>query len=665
MRLKEFRVRNYRSVNDSGPIRVDQRIALVGRNESGKTNLLVALACLNPPEGMEELSFVKDFPRDREVADFHRDLRVVDTVWELSKTERAALADVFARAAGISEVTVGRAYRPVHFVGFRGLPPVAVDMSLVKRQFAKVNQSIRGALRQRGEATVEVEIEAALELLSEALEDSQDPIAWAPAAKASLAQFRGTLETLEFPMPKASDAALVAIADHADAIVGDRDAQSRAMEWVIERLPRFIYLNDIPELEGHQNMADLIRRLDEERPTKADANFLKLARVAGFDPREVAELGEDHYERRQQLVNRAGATLTRKLRRLWSDRPLKIRFNLDADHFDTLVSDPTAAYDVEVNLNERSRGFRWFFSLYISLAADTASGEGENAVLLLDEPGLHLHALGQRDLLDHFAKNFRNQVIFATHSPFMIPVEEPATIRTVAYDSEAGTTCSNRPSGDARTLYPIQVALAYSAEEGLFGEQPLLMVATMSDFLYLNAMSAHAKLREREGLPDDIAIVPMGGLDRATYMLSTLADDTEGILLLVNDCEPRWRVLKALLPEDAPVARVGEFVAQSHSEGQEGGAGLEDLLDPDVYAELVRAIYGKQLRRKKLTLDQSIPGIAKRYQQALAKSGIVFDPIRVAVRFMGAALKMPEEVICERTEARFDALFERIRSHLA
>ena len=61
---QNFRITNFRSVNDSGSIEVGQRTALVGRNESGKTNLLLALASLNPPDGLPEITFVKDFPRD-------------------------------------------------------------------------------------------------------------------------------------------------------------------------------------------------------------------------------------------------------------------------------------------------------------------------------------------------------------------------------------------------------------------------------------------------------------------------------------------------------------------------------------------------------------------------------------------------------------------------
>lgn len=118
MKLQAFQVKNYRSINDSGLIELRSHTALVGRNESGKTNLLLALQSLNPPEGVKELSFEKDFPRDRPVGDFYPYIPVVHTQWELSEQERRELANIFPRGRDVMEVTVGRNYRPPIWVVF-------------------------------------------------------------------------------------------------------------------------------------------------------------------------------------------------------------------------------------------------------------------------------------------------------------------------------------------------------------------------------------------------------------------------------------------------------------------------------------------------------------------------------------------------------------------
>jgi AAA ATPase domain len=258
---------------------------------------------------------------------------------------------------------------------------------------------------------------------------------------------------------------------------------------------------------------------------------------------------------RQLLANRAGAVVTGKVRELWTDRELKIRFNLDAQHFDTLVSDPTSIYDVEVNLNKRSRGFKWFFSFYVTFTADTEDGPAEKAILLLDEPGLHLHALAQRNLLNHFANDFKNQIIFTTHSPFMAPVDELPSIRTVNIAQDTGTTVTNDPTGDERTLFPLQTAIGYDLTQTLFVGDKNLVMEAVSDFWYLITISEYLAESNRIGMPKGLTLTPAGGAQNG------MAHRQEGAIhraptarLCLNPCSVRPRCLRrgamnhALLP---------------------------------------------------------------------------------------------------------------------
>ncbi|WP_346764319.1 AAA family ATPase, partial [Vibrio sp. F13] len=72
-------VRNFRSINDSGEITTDNLTAILGRNESGKSNILLALQHLNPPGGMTEIEAIKNFPRHRRLAEQDENTRFLDT----------------------------------------------------------------------------------------------------------------------------------------------------------------------------------------------------------------------------------------------------------------------------------------------------------------------------------------------------------------------------------------------------------------------------------------------------------------------------------------------------------------------------------------------------------------------------------------------------------
>ncbi|WP_198031788.1 AAA family ATPase [Bradyrhizobium sp. Ec3.3] len=108
MELTKFRITNFRSINDSGEIAIDKITSLVGRNESGKSNLILALATLKPPAGRAALSAIKDFPRGRRLEECKADTPVVSSTWKLSKSESAELARLLPGSPRLSEVEIGR-----------------------------------------------------------------------------------------------------------------------------------------------------------------------------------------------------------------------------------------------------------------------------------------------------------------------------------------------------------------------------------------------------------------------------------------------------------------------------------------------------------------------------------------------------------------------------
>ena len=66
-------------------------------------------------------------------------------------------------------------------------------------------------------------------------------------------------------------------------------------------------------------------------------------------------------------------------------------------------------------------------------------GTMKGCVILLDEPGIHLHPEGQQDLLrrlETYAEG--NSLLYTTHLPFMLDLQEPQRIRVLS-ETENGT----------------------------------------------------------------------------------------------------------------------------------------------------------------------------------------------------------------------------------
>jgi predicted ATPase len=477
--LASFQITNFRSIKDSGSIDSTQITAILGRNDSGKSNLLRALHSLNPAEGLAELSPIKDFPRHRRLEECQGDTPVVSTRWALDDGERAELMAILPRAANVRHVTAGRGYAAARWTGLEGLAELSLDVSDIKGKVRKIVPAVKAAaekVAQDARAMLEQEADA----FDAAMILSPDYIKWSEGAVRALQALRKALAAADAELSDKQEQMLAELEDMARAIANDTPALAKAKQWVLRKLPRFVYVDEYPALPGRQNIADYLVRKGWGQATSEQQNFEKLCKVAGLDPQQLQDLLEKNDQAtRNQLVNRAGSVVTSEIRRVWKDRELKVRFNLDGPYMDTLVSDPNGAYEVEVNLDERSRGFQWFFSFYITFFAD-AKGAGD-AILLLDEPGLHLHARSQTDLLAHFEQDFGNQIIYTTHSPFMVPTHRLDAVRTASMSEAAGTTVSNKAQGDAHTLYPLQAAIALSraasaapvkAPSGTIGEQP-------------------------------------------------------------------------------------------------------------------------------------------------------------------------------------------------
>lgn len=662
MQLESFRVRNYRSINDSGEVTVSQITALLGRNESGKSNLLRALHSLNPIEGFEALKPIKDFPRHRRLEECVDDTPVLSTTWILDDDDRDSLLEVLPRATDVKRVTIGRNYQgKTRTVGFPDLKAIPFDEADIKNKGKKVSAAVRVAAQKL--ATPEALDEAAESFEAAALA-TRHADAWAVQAGAAAKNLRTSLASVDAELTEKQEEILSELEELAACIAGDKDAQQKARNWAVSAIPKFIYIDEYPELNGHQDIAAYVQRKSQGQLSESDKNFEKLCKVAGLKPGELQDLlSKGDHETRNQLANRASAVVTGEIKRLWKDRALKIRFNLDAHHLDTIISDPTNTYDVEVNLNERSRGFQWFFAFYITFSADTDGGHAENAIILLDEPGLYLHAKSQSDLLRHLETDFSNQILYSTHSPFMVPTHALDSVRTVNIAEDAGTTVTNDPTGDARTLFPLQAALGYDLAQSLFVGPNNLVIEGVTDFWILSAVSAYAADKGRAALSKALTLTPAGGAQKVSYMVALLTSESLNVLVLLDterdSKATKDELLRAKLIRDQNVVFVSEAFSTPRNE-----ADIEDLLEPTVYEDLVRESYASELNGKKLTLNANIPRVAKRIEAGLADLGLPFHKTRPTRLFLKKMASEPEKVLPDQSLDRFDALFTLINGRL-
>ena len=193
---------------------------------------------------------------------------------------------------------------------------------------------------------------------------------------------------------------------------------------------------DGPELSDYKVFID-----DNEVEIHDMKKFLKcLPKVVYFDDIPLMKNRVDYYSlvdstRGRRASEEASRIITEQIRRVWSQEPtIEVKLNVNGKVLYIDISDNTTVFDTP---ESRSLGFRWYLSFYINFLAQTYEARANEYVFLIDEPGIHLHPSGQKDLvkvLEDLA--LKNQLIFTTHSPFMINRDFPHRVRLVTKNRE-------------------------------------------------------------------------------------------------------------------------------------------------------------------------------------------------------------------------------------
>lgn len=191
---------------------------------------------------------------------------------------------------------------------------------------------------------------------------------------------------------------------------------------LIKHLPQNLYFSEIPLLKSSVHLNDLH---SQDKKYKGERDLLNIGGVTDYS---VIFEDSTRGRRRREEVSRF---LTEQIREVWSQDPsLEIKLNVNGDLLHIDISDETTVFDTT---ETRSLGFWWFISFYVAFMTQTLNQNNSNYIYLIEEPGIHLHPSGQKDLvrlLEILSK--RNQIIYTTHSPFMINRKHPHRVRLVS-----------------------------------------------------------------------------------------------------------------------------------------------------------------------------------------------------------------------------------------
>jgi len=642
METRELRVRNYRCIEDTGWVSVGGLTPLVGRNESGKTAFLRAVEKLNPSFRAGEYSPYDDYPReewprykrrhddDPDVVASAR-FRLDDR--EVRRVEEAFGGDILADREVVVHKDYANDYR-----WELDLDETACASYLVER--ADPPDDVRR----------ELESAASLAELEAAVGDTD--------ADADLAEFAATLD-----------------GDPLSEVAGEIGATVLA-----EELPEFRYIGEYEMMNGTIEVDRLLEDQERGDLDPSDAGFLSLLSIADVRLETLAET--DDWRETLTELEVASGTVSDDAMRYWSqsgDVAVRLRSADAAGDRVIEVRVENRREDVSVEFDQRSRGFRWFFSMFCQLA-DFARG-GDDTVVLLDEPGLNLHPRAKREFLSFLDRELStgNPTVYTTHSPFMIDPAAAHRVKLMATAESGGPDVIDDVSrADDYTRFPVRNVFELDLLDTLLVRPQTLLVEEKADHVYLYNLSKTVEEAGKTGLDRRWTVVPVHTGENVGSFVSLFESTDPDVAALLNDTardrdRDRGRDRDPTTGRDSGrrtddrdgIDQARVKTAADYADAP-AGATVEDLLSDRFYVELVNRAYASALAGTPGVPDQLEPSdlagdgpIVDRVAAYFAEHDVnygTFDRTRPAIHLQNNRAEMAEE-LDDDSRRRFAKLF--------
>ena len=595
--LKEVKVYKYKCFLNEQKVAIDPKTTtIVGMNESGKTSFLSAIAKTNYFDDSDndfKFDTIHDYPRN-ELIDFEDDEddegKIVSCTYVIPKElieqiNKELEVDVF----NVTEFTHNSNYRnsKITLSGITADDRAFIEHLSKNYELSEPTQKVISELKS-------IDKVFALKAVEE---------------DTGLSAFKAEIEK------------------YANNPTGWNDLGHYIyVTYIRPAMPKFWYFDDYYPLSGK---IDINKMTTSQGMTEQDKTARALFELAKIKPQDVLNAQTNEYERFVALLEASANKITKEIFKFWTTNTnLDIEFKIQ--EMKNAQNQPEKYLDIRVKsqrhkitlpLDRRSKGFNWFFSFIIWFSKIQSDKKSEY-ILLLDEPGLNLHASAQADLLRFITELAdKYQVIYTTHSPFMVESEHLDRVRT-CLETDSGSVISDSiQEKDPNTLFPLQAALGYDIAQNLFISKKNLLVEGPADLLYLTFFSNLLQGEKRTCLYDDITIVPVGGLDKVTTFISLLRGSKLGVACLLDtfvDQKGKQKVqdlISQKIIKDKHIRFFDEFVGNGNNV-----ADIEDLLEKDEYLKYFNlAFTGDYSEIKVSVLDSSIPTILKQINQVISK----------------------------------------------
>lgn len=421
--------------------------------------------------------------------------------------------------------------------------------------------------------------------------------------------------------------------DSTFAVTNEDSAESldaaKVDAWAKKHVPKFVLIQDYG-LSGTQielnQLAERLKTVKWHELSNDEQTIKIVLDLAKVDIAEFLAKGGTAEGRTVRSFDKRAASsyLSKQFRDLWTQKKVNFHIEIDGPTLNIFAEDD--AVGMPVRLHRRSSGFRWHVSFAWKFT-HASQGQYNRCILLLEEPGIHLHYSGQRDLLEVFQRlSEANTILYTTHLASMVDLAFPERVRIV--ESTANNHASLKKgvvSSQRAPMAVIELSLGLTGDmSGLLGTRQTLIVEGGDDALILHKLSGILRGEGKAHLSDRIYLWPARGAPKTPmYAAFAVGQGWDSGVLLDTDAEGHTAkkkiddlVLKDLAAEQQAKFRV--LMLGKAAGIRKTDAAIEDMFDDAFYVDCVNVAFGIAIKETDLPEDGS-DMISKRVEKVLVQ----------------------------------------------
>ena len=511
IKINKIRIKNYKSIYDSKDIIINDRITvLAGKNESGKTNILKAL-----------YAFYNDSFDDEDIPTKDAELNPTIII------EFSILGSYFNKKIGRTWLEDEKEYT------------YTIERS------KKIIDNFSGRLYNEIEKNIKEEIKnidiTEIKTIIEKIQELVNPNKQLEEKEFENLLFEIYSSCILNDKEKIIEDVIKSKFEITSKITSEISEMINQLKEILIKEDLFKDMDNIldiiiPEFKFFDNFDDMIpdeitiSDLKEPDFKKKNRGFINLLAYFNCTLDEFLNEMQETSRKPQTKLDKYSNDITLDYQSIYKQEKLKIALQKDGNKIYVNI------YDIDDNINpkkpsQRSKGLQWFLSFYLML-----NNSKEEAILLIDEPGLYLHASAQEDILKFFEIKLNNSIIYTTHSPYLIDTDNMLRIKLVTNDREKGIgTCIENKyynCADLDTITPLITAIGYNMTKSPleFGGGLNIITEGVSDRYYILAFLKMCDINEK------VNLIPSQGA-RLVHLLVSIAIgwNLKYIVFLDND----------------------------------------------------------------------------------------------------------------------------------